>query len=550
MADADESNEHPSPEDTTIIAGLPTELWELIIYYIDVVTTLRNLAMTSKMFYDIAHEKIWRSAQFRQIKSAEALVTLNKLPIKYLDVEYCTSTAQSNIGRLFSNFTSLHTLRLGPGALGHVKPSGLADLSLVDLKHLILSGSNANDTHLAEIAAVQSLTKLDITDCQDVTDKGFQCIAKLQNLQKLIATNCNRLTTRGMSYLSSLKQLNCLDIGWCHQIDANALSLIAHLPIEELYMSHAEVDTASLVVINQLSCLKKLDIQSNCFKTFPDDGLLCLSSLSSSLVYLNMANCPDLINKGLPNIQSLAELQILNIRQCTNVTAESLESIAHLELIELNLNSCDVTDLHLAAIRSMESLRKLDISWSNKITPDGLAHLSPLTRLQWLNITGCAVTTGGMKAISHLPLQELFCNCDDECLKNIGDVTSLRQLSIQESSTFVTNQGLSYLASLTKLRYLNISYCRMIKEQGLDTIIHLPIENLVFQHSSANDDCLAAISKMSSLKRIDVSGNDITDRGLMHLEALPKLQYVRLMHCPRLTLAGIEELNNQNININ
>jgi hypothetical protein len=128
-------------------------------------------------------------------------------------------------------------------------------------------------------------------------------------------------------------------------------------------------------------------------------------------------------------------------------------------------------------------------------------------------------------------------NADDALLRRLHAFPNLRRLDLRHCG--VTDQGLRYLPGLRHLEILNLS------------------------HTSVTDDGLPYIGKLKSLKEVDLSHNRVGGRGfhrltpLQHLEvlcltytpvsdeamkavtALPRLWYVSVDGCTRLTPEGV-----------
>lgn len=84
----------------------------------------------------------------------------------------------------------------------------------------------------------------------------------------------------------------------------------------------------------------------------------------------------------------------------------------------------------------------------------------------------------------------------------------------------ITDEGMRYVAAMTRLRYIGLAACPQITDAGLSNL---------------------ALSR--SIDDIDLRGcSGITDEGLSYLEKMPKLKRVRLGGCTSITQHGIEEL--------
>ena len=91
--------------------------------------------------------------------------------------------------------------------------------------------------------------------------------------------------------------------------------------------------------------------------------------------------------------------------------------------------------------------------------------------------------------------------------------------------------GLAPLAGLTGLRELGLSHTQ-ITGAGLKYLRGLALERLHLSGSPVNDQGLAHLSEIASLRDLALAYTDVTDAGLAHLESLGALQ--------RLDLAGTD----------
>jgi len=107
-------------------------------------------------------------------------------------------------------------------------------------------------------------------------------------------------------------------------------------------------------------------------------------------------------------------------------------------LQRLCLNNTRVTDLGLQHIcASQNGLRELHLCGS-RISDAGLVRLTELTRLRALTIM---YTQGGLS---------------DECIASVARIENLEWLSL--FGTDITDRALPFLASMRKLRYIDLRY--------------------------------------------------------------------------------------------
>jgi hypothetical protein len=116
------------------------------------------------------------------------------------------------------------------------------------------------------------------------------------------------------------------------------------------------------------------------------------------------------------------------------------------DVVLLNLKGPYITDASLAKIKTLNSLRVLDI-WDAPITNAGLAQLSEMTQLLALGIRDTQVTDDGLKHLSKLTsLKELnltLTGVTDAGMKHLTGLKSLHALGLDD--TAVTGTGINEL---------------------------------------------------------------------------------------------------------
>ena len=175
--------------------------------------------------------------------------------------------------------------------------------------------------------------------------------------------------------------------------------------IHQLDLSESRVTGASLAHLQSLSQLQSLDL-SRC-KNLTDADLAHLEPLTR-LQSLNLDHCRNLTDDGLAHLKPLTQLLSLNLSMCKKLTNVGLANVRTLiRLQSLKLFNCDnITDDGLAHLRPLTQLQSLSLSYCDNVTDAGLAHLQPLTQLQSLNLRMCQRIGDGV--LAHLqPLTHL-----------------------------------------------------------------------------------------------------------------------------------------------
>jgi len=203
-------------------------------------------------------------------------------------------------------------------------------------------------------------------------------------------------------------------------------------------------------------------------------------------------------------------------------------------LRSLNLGQTDVTDKGLRYIKNLKSLEYLDIP--PRLTDRGMAYIAELTTLKGLYLGGVQisqVTDAGLRHLSKLTsLEELYIRGErmgDAGLAHLRDLPRLEYLCLFGSH--FSDRGMVHVKIMPSLRILSFHerLCR-ITDAGLVQISEMPKLQILCLHEMKNitDDGLAHLSKLRSLKKLNIGGSQVTDRGLAYLSQIKTLEYLDL----------------------
>jgi len=344
---------------------LPAEIWHHVVNFIFNVDDLKSMSLVSTLFNNLVNRKMWRRIKLR---ISHGIHTIKDLPVQELDM--------SNVGCSGSHLSAVATMNAlrslnisGNEEITDIEVSYLANLT--KLKVLIMSGcKNVTPVGLCTIAHLP-LEELNVSNCR-LNENHLEIIKKMKFLRTLVM-NFNRVRDTSMSYLLSLNQLQSLSISGCRNINPSSLASLEKIPLSELHMDNVCSDL-HLSFIGKCKSLKKLNIHGN----------------------------NKVSDVGLAHITGLSKLTILDVGYCENITSAGLYSIHDLPLQELYMsNFC--SDLHLTVIcHFYKSMRKLDICYSWNVTDSGIALMSQLPKLIYLNIKGCSfVSVAGRASVNN-----------------------------------------------------------------------------------------------------------------------------------------------------
>jgi Leucine-rich repeat (LRR) protein len=188
-------------------------------------------------------------------------------------------------------------------------------------------------------------------------------------------------------------------------------------------------------------------------------------------------------DEGLPPFSAMTRLRVLSL-WCHRITGSCLEplrgsrSLEELEfsgspistagfenigaitnLKSLYFNQVDVSDRHLSDLRHLTGLTRLTLDNNrSKITDAGLVHLSGMTQLEWLDLTGCKIAGRGLASLKNMTQLKRLClgwtGVDDPGLEVIAGFVKLECLELHQ--TKITDGGLVHLRGLKNLRELSL----------------------------------------------------------------------------------------------
>jgi len=256
--------------------------------------------------------------------------------------------------------------------------AGLQALCTLPLTSLDLRLCKGLGARIEPLKLITTLTRLDLTSCDEVTDSAVEHLGSLSRLQTLHLNGCSRLTHVSLVHLSHLGRLCSLGASmWRHLHDSG----VAHLPrgVTDLNLSWCSsirrLDSLPSVVGQSLRVLR-LD-------QTPVSG----PALASVIPKLVSLEC--LIFTGCP------EAMASNFAQL----ARALSGLRHLTWLDVS-DTYQLRDGFLQALAGSTSLRTLHLMRCQRLSDISLVALSALPALCSLNIVGCNRMTA--RAIEEL----------------------------------------------------------------------------------------------------------------------------------------------------
>jgi len=300
----------------------------------------------------------------------------------------------------------------------------------------------ATDVDVARIAEIKSIKRLDLGTTY-VTDRGIERLQNLQQLEELVLDTDEFVTDAAMNYLRANKNLRRLVLRGVDITDVGMQHIAAMTGLRSLDLSHTMLGDVGLESLPSLGELEELKLGGNLITGMNLNSLKLLPKLKKlsfhGIQRRNAGACwsPRITDLDLDTISLLSNLEELDLgigislgvnppRGNRNATGEGNCKVT---------GGIQVTDLGLAKLTKLKKLRRLDVSGA-ALTPGGLRVLESLPQLERLSLWACAAL-------------------DDSAAEALAAIPGLANLDV--SYTKIGDAGLKRLSSLPRLKYLYLT---------------------------------------------------------------------------------------------
>ena len=162
-----------------------------------------------------------------------------------------------------------------------------------------------------------------------------------------------------------------------------------------------------------------------------------------------------------------------------------------------------LTNAGLAFLKEFHSLEGLELNNCFAITDVGFAlHLGALNKLKRLEVYNSPQISD--MGFSHLPR-----------------LSSLKQLELIFCE--LNDKGLAHFSSSVNLQELNLSHCDSITDEGLRGLKDLKLTSLNLNNNQVSDRGLVHLEGLSELNHLELSDTEVTGRGFASLAKLLNL---------------------------
>ena len=362
------------------------------------------------------------------------------------------------------------------------------------------------------------------TEILDLSGKGIKSsrLSELSRLKKLKTLNLSDNEIIGLSFLKGLNELTTLDLRSNKIKDISVLSGLTEL--RTLYLDNNRIeDFSPLYSLHNLGILyiTGMDISETQLAELK-------TALPSCIIYSDDAS-PDVVEITLGGRTFKSDVTSLDLSGCSISDISLLSLCTSLEKLDLGDNS--IKDL--TPLMDITGLKSLDLE-NNKI--DDVRPLMGLKKLEYLNLAGNKIDS--VTALSDLKkLNELHLSRNPlKGISALSDLSSLKTLCLD--STGIKDASLQKLYKLDALRTLLLDGNEELTQSAVDelkkklpgcAVSFTPVTvTLELGGKSFKNDVtelslvgcgisdISVLSRCTSLKKLDLSDNPITDASPLY----------------------------------
>ncbi|XP_067107645.1 uncharacterized protein si:ch73-173p19.1 [Osmerus mordax] len=266
----------------------------------------------------------------------------------------------------------------------------------------------------------------------------------------------------------------------------------------------------------------------NCYPYSTNELLRQLRAFTA-LKHLSLVSSPLITDAGLSFLPCLVKLQHLNLASCSKLTDSCLQHITGLKsLCFLSLDQTKVSDVGMVLYlqSAPSSLSQLSLNQTS-VTEATLAVLPACTpQLRLLSIKHTKVSD--VSALAQLAcLQTLYLDgtgVREDSLENLATHSSLSSLSLAGIPVADGNHALQIISGL-KLTQLTLPGRHSVTDSGLHFLSRLSLlsELDLTDYTHVTDQGVSELASMTRLKKLSLSNTQVTDAGLPSLRCLQEL---------------------------
>ncbi|HWA58753.1 MAG TPA: hypothetical protein VG692_15950 [Gemmatimonadales bacterium] len=422
-------------------------------------------------------------------------------------------------------------------ANGQMTDAGLARLAdLPQLTLLNLEGSQRmTDAGLAHLAAMPQLEELDLSGVHmGFTDQGLTAVGGLANLRLFRACWAPRISDAGVARLSRCPHLEEVNLMGTHTGDGAIASLGGMPELRRLYTGREVTDRG-------LARLREIPLFRTWEGTAPRYDMMDFDTAPTFLLLDG-----PFTDAGMRELVALDGIFGLSLFWHTSVLTPAglapLREMSHLGMLGCQDALCD--DVAMDHIAALPSLRML-MAQGTVASDDGFVSLSRSRTLEHLWARDSDnLGSRGFRALAGVPslvgVALNLAGVDDAALALLPEFPSLKQLVPMN----VQDDAFRHVGRIRRLERLWCMYCRDTGDRATEQLAGLErLRTYYGGRTRITDRSLQVLGGMTSLEELEFwLTPGITNAGLVHLAALPRLRRLLISGAVGITREGLKAL--------
>eukprot|EP00127_Corallochytrium_limacisporum_P006283 Clim_evm27s224 gene=Clim_evmTU27s224 len=401
------------------------------------------------------------------------------------------------------------------------------------------AGNSLNSSTVTEVAnagrvfaSLHTLLQDDVASVESSSSSSGSVLTEDIVMRPPLSTLCVDLVVRkpyefidrgDMSHLNARCAQMVVDrLAHSCELDLPILESFVKVGISSLSLVGSPVDCEWLAVIQQFTCLRKLDL-SHSYTIESGDVSDCLSCLSN-LEFLSLERCKKIKDPALEPVSSMTELKTLRVDGTLVTIKGVLKAIKNLkQLTYLDVTGIKITQDNmecLASAKFVPGLRDLFISGTS-LNCQSASYMEAFRSLERLEMSFFPRVQDWsfmacLSKVQDLDLS-LNVNIDDQALGVVArEMPDLKHLIL--AKTDISSHGLEHLVDLDMLTTLDLSRCAIDDSCGPHLARITSVQVLSLSYTNVSDEIMPWLEPLSSLRSLKLTGLlELHDVGLYRL---------------------------------
>jgi len=256
------------------------------------------------------------------------------------------------------------------------------------LKQIRCGQTRIGDDGLVELAKLQTLEAIDLSDCNRVSNAGLKSLSALPNLRFLKVFG-KRIDDEGVQYVGQMSNMQVLGLNDTDVTDEGMKAIAGLNKLREIHLVRTQIGDGTMEVVSQLPQIRILKLRDT---QISDKGIELIAGLENLAVLdLSETSSPGVTDASAGDFARMKNLKDLNL-WTTKVSDETVSKLVdNQKLVKLNLDNTAISDEAVKTLGNMSQLTWLHIG-STKISDANMKSLLNLEKLTYLNISNTSVS--------------------------------------------------------------------------------------------------------------------------------------------------------------